>query len=177
MPDGEIKLLEYRAAIQQNREIFLLQRAYAFHAFAGVMDYFDSIGQRTQIGRDVNGKSHVGLIPFILLAQRQAMNAFEVLSTDLMMLGCPSVQLLNVCSCVVSGLMIPVMLNFGSPEKHVRVNTHKPSLVKGSGLRVYPDQMNCSLYCLHLMTCLYTLTMNTITDTQALSQQKRITLI
>jgi len=81
MPDGADQLFRYRADIHRNREIFLIQRQYAFHAFAGVIDYFDSIGRRVQNGRDANGKSHIGLLPFILLAQRQAMNAFELLSS------------------------------------------------------------------------------------------------
>ena len=66
MPDGAEQLFGYRADVHRNREIFLIQRQYAIHAFAGVIDYFDSIGRRVQNGRDVNGKSHIGLLPFII---------------------------------------------------------------------------------------------------------------
>lgn len=81
MGDGENHVLGFRAAIERNRQIFSLQRPYAYFAFFGICELFQKIGRRLQTGRDTNGKPHVGLLPFLLIIQRQAMSAFETLAT------------------------------------------------------------------------------------------------
>jgi hypothetical protein len=81
MASGPDHIFEFRAAVEKNRQIFSLQHAYAHFAFFGICEGFESIGKRLQIGRDRNSKSHVSLVPFVLLMERQSMNAFELLST------------------------------------------------------------------------------------------------
>jgi len=81
MPDGSDTILEFSSAVERNGRIYLLARPYAFHAFAGINEYFDRLGRRLQTGYDRDGNSHVGLLPFVLLMQRQALNAFEMLAT------------------------------------------------------------------------------------------------
>lgn len=79
--DQTHRVLEYRAAIELNRQIFLLQRAHIVHAFLGLYDYCDQVTRRLQTGRTREDKTYVSFIPFMLLMQRQAMNAFESLSS------------------------------------------------------------------------------------------------
>lgn len=81
MTSGTEQVLCFRAAIEKNRQIFSLQHPYAYFAFFGVCEALDRVGRRLQVGGDVNGKSHVSLIPFLLIIQRQAMSAFESLSS------------------------------------------------------------------------------------------------
>jgi hypothetical protein len=81
MASGVDQVLGFQAAIEKNRLIFLLQHAYAYFAFFGLCEALDCVARRLQTGRDANGKSHVSLLPFLLIVQRQAMNAFEALST------------------------------------------------------------------------------------------------
>lgn len=81
MADGADQVLSFHAAVAKNRQIFLLQYPFAHFAFFGLVEYADRIGRRLQVGRDANGKTHVSLIPFLLLLQRQAMNAFDALAS------------------------------------------------------------------------------------------------
>jgi hypothetical protein len=81
MTTGEDQVFGFRGAIERNRATFALQHAFAFHAFFGLCECLDRAGRRLQTGRNVDGKSLVSLIPFLALAQRQAMNAFEAFAT------------------------------------------------------------------------------------------------
>jgi hypothetical protein len=78
---GRQIVLDYRAALTKNREIFLLNHGYAFHAFGGLNDCFQGLGARVQTGRDKNGKTYPDFITFLLLIQRQALSAFEALAS------------------------------------------------------------------------------------------------
>ena len=78
---GEDHVLGFRGAVERNRATFALQHAFAFHAFFGLCECIDGAGRRVQTGRNAAGKSLVSLLPFLLLAQRQAMNSFETLTT------------------------------------------------------------------------------------------------
>ena len=78
---GRQIVLEYRAALAKNRDIFLLNHPYAFHAFGGLNDCFHRLGARVQSGRDTNGKTYPDFITFLLLIQRQALSAFEALAS------------------------------------------------------------------------------------------------
>jgi hypothetical protein len=79
MPEDS-EILEYRAATLRNREVFLLNYAYAFHAFDFIDQRFTPLllAVGTQRGKD--GQSRVGLVPFLAIAQRQARGAFDLLS-------------------------------------------------------------------------------------------------
>lgn len=78
---GAHRVLEFRAALEKNRQIFSLQYPFAYFAFFGLCEAFDRVGRRLQTGRDSKGKSYVSLIPFLLIVQRQAMSAFEALAS------------------------------------------------------------------------------------------------
>ena len=81
MASGPERVLEFRDTIEKNRQVFLLQHSYAYFAFVGLCEGFDPIGRRLQTGRDRNSKTRPSFIPFVLLMERQAMNAFEALSS------------------------------------------------------------------------------------------------
>lgn len=81
MTSGPDQVLDFRAAIEKNRQVFALQHAYAYYAFFGLTEAYDRVGRRLQSGRDAKGKSYVSLIPFLLIVQRQSMSAFEVLAS------------------------------------------------------------------------------------------------
>jgi hypothetical protein len=81
MESGADRVLEFRARIEKNRQVFMLQHAYAYYAFFGLLEAFDSIGRRIQTGRDSNSKTWASAIPLVLLMERQAMNAFEALAS------------------------------------------------------------------------------------------------
>jgi hypothetical protein len=73
-------ILEYLSASEHNRRIFFLNFPWAVRAYAAIHDGFDRIGLPLSERRDASGKSHVGLIPFVLLMQRQSMAAFWALA-------------------------------------------------------------------------------------------------
>ncbi len=81
MPSKPERFLDFRATIEKNRQVFSLQHSYAYFVFFHLCGAFDSIGKRLQTGRDRNSKTHVSLLPFALLMERQCMNAFEALSS------------------------------------------------------------------------------------------------
>lgn len=56
-PLGE-RALAVQPAVERNGRIYLLTRAYAVYAFAGLNEYFDRIGRRLQTGYDKGG--HTG---------------------------------------------------------------------------------------------------------------------
>lgn len=72
-------ILEYRAALQLNREVFLLNYPYFFYAFRGIDANFLKIVNIVAHQRDNHGHAHVSFVPFLLLMQRQARHAFEAL--------------------------------------------------------------------------------------------------
>ena len=74
-------LIEYEAALFSNRRVFLLNHGWAFFAYRGLHETFTSLGNVLSQGRDKDGHSHVGLIPFFLIMQRQAANAFFSLAS------------------------------------------------------------------------------------------------
>jgi hypothetical protein len=79
MGSGREAILNYQAAAARNRDIFLLNHAYAFHAFGGLNDNFEILGHILQTGRNANGKTYVSFVPFLLLMQRQSLSAFQLL--------------------------------------------------------------------------------------------------
>lgn len=76
--DSEI--LKYRAAMLSNREVFLLNYAYAFYAFDFIDSRFTPLLFAVGTERGKDGHSRVGLVPFLAIAQRQARGAFDLLS-------------------------------------------------------------------------------------------------
>ena len=76
---GYDRVLDYHSTILKNRQLYVLQLPHIYFAFFRFSEALDQIGRRLQSGRDANGKTHVSLIPFLLILERQAMNAFEAL--------------------------------------------------------------------------------------------------
>jgi hypothetical protein len=75
------ELLNYHANLASNREVFLLNFRDELNAFeqtnADLLNLIRVIGTL----RDLDGHSHVGLLPFLMIMSRQGLNAFEALST------------------------------------------------------------------------------------------------
>ena len=78
---SKFPIFEYYESVGYNRDVFLLNQADALWAYRQIHDNFDSIGRPLSLYRDVQGNSHVGLIPFVLLMQRQALAAFWALAS------------------------------------------------------------------------------------------------
>ena len=74
-------ILEYRGAIEYNLDFFLLNRAWALHAFSTADSGFAHLLKLLRDCRGGEGKSRVSFIPFLLLMQRQARSSFERLSS------------------------------------------------------------------------------------------------
>ena len=70
-------LLEYRAARTYNREVAMLKLPGMFHAFTTMDETAERVSLILTEHRDRNGKTHVSLINFMLLLQRQARTAFD----------------------------------------------------------------------------------------------------
>lgn len=68
-------VLDFRARRAFNQDIFLLSHADAFFAYHQIHKNFDLIGLPLSREYDPQGRGHVGLVPFLLLLQRQAMSA------------------------------------------------------------------------------------------------------
>jgi hypothetical protein len=77
--NGEI--LNFHANLTANREIFLLNFGDELSAYeqtnTALLNLIKAIGQY----RDLEGHSHVGILPFLMIMSRQGLNAFEALST------------------------------------------------------------------------------------------------
>jgi len=74
-------LVEYEAALFANRRVFLLNHTWAFFAYRQIHETFTALGLVLSQGRDKDRNSHVGLIPFLLIMQRQSVNAFLSLAS------------------------------------------------------------------------------------------------
>lgn len=75
---GRKVILEYQSAGDVNRNIFLLNHSYAFHAFGALHDQSNLLGAMLQTGRDAHGSTYVSFLSFLLLIQRQALSAFQM---------------------------------------------------------------------------------------------------
>ncbi|MGH7381075.1 MAG: hypothetical protein ACREKR_02460 [Candidatus Methylomirabilales bacterium] len=78
---AESEILEYYSVLRTNRDIFLLNQPDAFGAHETIHRTFGRIGRLLATTRDQRGSSHISLIPFILLMQRQAVAAFWSLAS------------------------------------------------------------------------------------------------
>jgi len=74
-------ILEYRGALEHNREVFLLNHAWGIRAFSITDSGFSRLVEVLGHRRGPEGKSRVSFIPFLLLMQRQARGSFERLSS------------------------------------------------------------------------------------------------
>ncbi|HEU4479409.1 MAG TPA: hypothetical protein VFR80_12895 [Pyrinomonadaceae bacterium] len=74
-------LMAYEAALFANRRVFLLNHSWAYFAYHQLHETFTKLGDVLSKGRNESGKSYIGLLPFLLIMQRQGVNAFLSLST------------------------------------------------------------------------------------------------
>ena len=74
-------MLEYRAALARNRDIFLIEHGRLLKAFSCILENFEPMFERLSTARDLSGKSQVSLIPFVALLQRQVTAAFEAFAS------------------------------------------------------------------------------------------------
>jgi hypothetical protein len=77
--DSEV--LKFHANVVSCREVFLLNFREELSAFdesnLRLLDLIRVVGK----DRDLDGNSHVGLLPFLMIMSRQGLNAFEAIST------------------------------------------------------------------------------------------------
>ena len=74
-------LIGYESALFANRRVFLLNHSWAFFAYHQLHETFTKLGDVLSKGRNKDGKSSVSIIPFFLIMQRQAVNAFLSLTS------------------------------------------------------------------------------------------------
>ena len=74
------QLIEYRSVLHRNEEVFLLKYKEEFEAFGITDQYFDRFQKIISTRHMSNGKSLVGLLPALLIMQRQYRNAFYSIS-------------------------------------------------------------------------------------------------
>jgi len=75
--------LQFRSVLQHNRDVFLLNQRVLLECFLAVERNFLPIDRALSTARDADGHSHVSLIPFVHLFQRQITVAFDLMSSDL----------------------------------------------------------------------------------------------
>jgi len=74
--------LEYRSVLAYNRDAFLIENSDLLKTFIAIDGNFQVLIELPGTRRDRDQKSHISLVPFILLLQRQAHSAFDMLSAD-----------------------------------------------------------------------------------------------
>jgi len=74
--------LSFRSALQTNRDVFLLNHRRLVEYFLSAEGNFLPLYRALSTRRDSSGASHVSLIPFVHLFQRQVTVAFDLMATD-----------------------------------------------------------------------------------------------
>lgn len=77
----DVAVLQYRSVLAYNREVFLIEHPHLLKTFAALDENFDAIFQLPKTLHDPEGHTHISLLPFLLLIQRQARAAFEFFSS------------------------------------------------------------------------------------------------
>jgi len=78
--DSGNPLLENHSRLVYNREVFLVIHRFALDFFSRIDENFRRIGGILAQRRDKAGHSHVSLVPFVLVMQRQLYAAFELIA-------------------------------------------------------------------------------------------------
>jgi hypothetical protein len=71
------QLIEYRSVLHLNGEVFLFNYKEEFAAFGFTDQYFDKFSKVISTKHMKNGKTLIGLIPLLMIMQRQYRNAFQ----------------------------------------------------------------------------------------------------
>ncbi len=74
------QLIEYRSVLHLNSEVFLFNYKEEFAAFGVTDQYFEKFCNVISTSHMKNGKTLIGLIPLLLIMQRQYRNAFQSIS-------------------------------------------------------------------------------------------------
>jgi hypothetical protein len=74
------EVLRYRSVLASNREVFLIENAAFVRACSAADDNFATLIEPLGTMRDAERHSHVSLIPFVHILQRQCRAAFEAFS-------------------------------------------------------------------------------------------------
>jgi len=74
-------LLDYRAAVGKNRGIFVLNYPAVVRSLDIALSSFDRLARQLGTEKDGQGNSHVSLLPFLFILQRQTMAAFDALAS------------------------------------------------------------------------------------------------
>jgi hypothetical protein len=77
--DSEV--LNFHANLAANRDVFLLNFREEMNAFDESNVLILNLIRVIGTARDLDGHSHVGLLPFLMIMSRQGLNAFEAIST------------------------------------------------------------------------------------------------
>jgi hypothetical protein len=72
---------EYRVSLEASRRWFQEQHPNVGASFQLLDTGFGELGKALQTGRDANNKTHVGLIPLLLVLQRQSFVALDAISS------------------------------------------------------------------------------------------------
>jgi hypothetical protein len=78
----KVPFLDYRSALAYNRDVFSIEHGDLLKAFVAIDGNFPALVELPRTHRNQNGKARVSLVPLLLLLQRQAHTAFDVLSAD-----------------------------------------------------------------------------------------------
>lgn len=74
------QLIEYRSVLHLNSEVFLFNYKEEFAAFGATDQHFEKFLNIISTKHMKNGKTLIGLIPLLLIIQRQYRNAFQSIS-------------------------------------------------------------------------------------------------
>jgi len=72
---------EIRAVAEQNRAVFEKTIPQLAETLQQLIGYADEIGEAISVGKQKDGKTQVSFIPMVLVAQRQALAAYEFFSS------------------------------------------------------------------------------------------------
>src|SRR6187431_2577269 len=96
-----LEILQYRSLLALNREVFLLKYPFTILDFDRIDENFPTLAEPLHTVRGTDGKSHVSLVPFLLLMQRQVRSAFIALSAfqsyDAWLLLRPALESALIC--------------------------------------------------------------------------------
>ena len=145
------ELIEYRSVLHQNGEIFLLNFKEEFAAFGETDMYFQKFGGIISTQRMKNGKTLVGLIPLLMIMQRQYRNAFQNISVfqsyQAWVLVRPAIE-----SALVIGKWLDDLSNFDVWKQHENNWKDYQKIYQGKNLvsKSLPDLSNIQKVLKHI---------------------------
>ncbi len=145
------ELIEYRSVLHQNGEIFLFNFKEEFAAFGETDRYFQKFSGIISTERMKNGKTLVGLIPLLMIMQRQYRNAFQNISVfqsyQAWVLVRPAIE-----SALVMGKWLDDLSNFDVWKQHENNWKDYQKIYQGKNLvsQSLPDSSNIQKVLKHI---------------------------